>query len=85
MGGEKITVRREMTQHLFIPLGLLSQIEIKENQLGNIESFEESCNILLTLAFSMVIKSIYLCILAVEQASRAYLKSASCFSWAWKD
>ena len=46
---------------------------------------EESCNILLTLAFSMVIKSIYLCILAVEQASRAYLKSASCFSWAWKD
>lgn len=47
MGGEKITVRREMTQHLFIPLGLLSQIEIKENQLGNIESFEESCNILI--------------------------------------
>ena len=47
MGGEKITVRREMTQHLFITLGLLSQIEIKENQLGNIESFEESCNILI--------------------------------------
>lgn len=30
-----------------IPLGLFNKIEIKENQLGNIESFEESCNILI--------------------------------------
>lgn len=43
---KKIQSGEDDTQPM-IPLGLLSKTEIGENPLGNIESFEKSCNILI--------------------------------------
>lgn len=48
VGGKKKKIQsgEDDTQSM-IPLGLLSKTEMRENQLGNIEAFEKSCNILI--------------------------------------